>query len=260
MISAILTVLNVLPVLGCGALVFFAQTQVKERSELASLAITIGAGVELVLVVLRFFPAVPLVWMAAPVLHVVAIGAVVRGLFALLEALNPKRTTQLPILLSNLTFPKPNVATRVMAGVFGLFALGSGFGYGHGPLGVLVGAIGLVGVLFGSLWVDRQGPLALWVLQRKPENVVWSYVHQLRVVNQRSGSSTTHWTARVGLSTGALVLLPAASEVHAQQLIGALFEVCPGIAVGYSAENLARFKSAPASMRGGASVPTTTLR
>ena len=130
----------------------------------------------------------------------------------------------------------------------GLFASGI-----HASLLMMAtGVLALVGVLAGSVWVEKQGPLGRWVLQRRPDQVVWSYVHQLRVVNRRTGSSTTHWSAQLGLASGVLVPLPAQGELHAQQLVAAVMERCPGVALGFSPENATRFKSAPQQMRAGA--------
>lgn len=242
---------GLLPVLGAGALIVLAQLQVKERSERAALGLTIGGGLEVAWVLTRQFVPVPGLVMLSPLVQVGAVGAVVFGLVTLANELNPARPPPLPLLLANNDQRPPNVALRVTLGVFGMMGVLSA-SLRSSPLMSITGMLAIAGALAGSVWIERQGPLARWVLQRRPDLVAWSYVYQLRMVNRRTGSSTIHWSAQLGLTNGRVVPLPAASEQHAQTLVGAVAERCPGVVLGFTAENSARFKSSPEAMRGGA--------
>lgn len=244
----IATLLAFLPVLGAVAIVVLAQTQVRERSSQAALALTVGGGLEVGYVLLRQFFAWELLWLAGPLVTVAAVGAVCFGLLTLIDELNPKRPQPLPPALASHHPAPPNAAPQVMLGVFGgLMALSGGLRYSL-PLTASV-LLAMVAALAGSLWVMKRGELSRWVLERRPDLVAWTYVHQLRVVNRRTGSSVTHWSTQVGLSTGTKVALPATSEGGAQVLCTSVMELCPGVAAGFTPEHEARFKSSPGSMR-----------
>ena len=186
--------------------------------------------------------------------HVASAGGVAFGLITLVDELNPKRPGAMPPMLASHKEAEPNLFLRYFLGFFGLMAvLGAGLN-GGGMIRAGVSLLAIGATLAGSVWVERQGPLGRWVLERRPDLVVWSYVHSLRVVNRNTGSSTTHWSAQVGLSTGTLVPLPAMGEQQAQALVMAVMERCPGIVLGFSPENVAKFKSTPEAMRGGSTL------
>lgn len=242
------TLLTFLPLLGAAAVIVLAQTQVKDRSERASLFLSAGAGVEILFTLARHFWAHELLWMAGPLVHAGALGAVTYGLMILVDELNPKLGGLLPGALATHKEAAPNTFQRYFFGAFGVLGiLGTGLQHSLPLAGASLLALG--GVLWGSLWLERQGPLGKWVLERRPDQVVWSYVYQLKVVNRQTGSTSVHWSAQVGLSTGALVPLPADGELHAQHLVAAVRERCPQALLGFSAENAARFKSTPQAMR-----------
>lgn len=244
------TILSFLPLLGAAAIMVLAQTQIKERSEQAALALTIGAGLEVAYLLGRQFYGGELLWFAAPLVHVGAAGGVAYGLITLIEAVNPRRPAPLPAALATLKDPEVSIALRVIFGVFalmGVFATGR-----YNLLGSAAALVAIAGALAGTVWVERQGPLARWILERRPELVVWSYVHQLKVVNRQTGSTTVHWSAQLGLASGARIPLPALGEQHAQTLVAGVMERCPGVVLGFSPENAARFKASPEAMRGGA--------
>lgn len=116
-----------------------------------------------------------------------------------------------------------------MFGIFGVLCmLGTGLRYSL-PLTVAE-ILALAAALAGSVWVVRRGDPARWVFERRPDLVTWAYVHQLRIVNRNTGSSSTHWSAQV--------------------LVASVMELTPGVAAGFSAENAARFKASPGAMRG----------
>lgn len=233
--------LSLVPLLGAAAIVAVAQTKVRERSERAAMAMTLGGGVEIAFSLVHVFVRHELLWVVSPVAQVAAVGGVVFGLFTLLDELNPRSARALPPLLVPTTPYKPNLFQRGFFGVFGAMGLMAGGLYS--PLGLLGGLAALAAVLYGSLWVDGQGPFHTWVLQRRPDLVLWGYVHQLRVVNRRSGSTSVHWTAQLGLSTGTVISIPATGEEQARQLVAAVLEIKPGILLGYSPENLSRFQA-----------------
>ena len=238
-----------LPLLGAAAIVVLAQTQVKERSEQAALALTLGGGVEVAFALLRHFVQHEALWFLGPLVRVGAVAAVCFGLLTLVDAVNPKRPTALPPALAALKDGGANMVAHVMGGIFAVLGvLGTGLRYSPGLAVGSVLAIG--GALAGSVWVGRRGDLSRWVLERRPDLVSWTYVYQLRVVNRQTGSSTTHWSAQVGLSTGEKVALPALSEQGAQVLVASVMELCPSAVAGFTAENAARFKSSPGAMRG----------
>lgn len=238
----------ILPLLGAAAIVVLAQTQVKERSEKAALALTLGGGVEVGFVLLRHFVQHEALWFLGPLVHVGAVAAVCFGLLTLIDELNPKRPNPLPPALATHQGGESNIAGPVMWGIFGVLGvLGTGLRFSTAMAAGSVLAI--AGAMAGSVWVSRRGSLARWVLERRPDLVAWTYVYQLRVVNRKTGSSTTHWSAQVGLSTGEKVALPALGEQAAQVLVASVMELCPGAVAGFSAENAARFKSSPGAMR-----------
>ncbi|MDP1829376.1 MAG: hypothetical protein Q8L48_39285 [Archangium sp.] len=247
-------ILRFLPLAGAAAIILLAQTQVRERSEKASLALSIGAGLEAAFLLARYFIQSELLWAAGPLVQVASVGAVVFGLITLVDELNPKRPGAMPPLLAGHKEAAPNLFLRYFFGFFGLVAVLSTGLRGGGMIGAAVSLVAIGATLAGSVWVERQGPLGRWVLERRPELVVWSYVHSLRVVNRKTGSSTTHWSAQLGLSTGALVPLPAMGEQQAQALVMAVMERCPGVVLGFSPENVAKFKSTPEAMRGASAL------
>lgn len=247
------TLLSFLPMLGAAGVIVLAQLQVKEHSEQAALALTIGGGLEAAYLLARYFLTSEYLWAAGPLVQVGAAGAVAFGLITLVDELNPKQPSPLPATLENHQQAGPNIPLRVMFGVFGSMAVLAS-AMRMGPVLSISGLLAIAGALVGSVWVEKQGPLGRWVLQRRPDLVVWSYVHQLRVVNRKTGSSTTHWSAQLGLASGTLVPIPALTEQHAQSLVAAVMERCPGIALGFSAENSTRFKSSPPAMRAGGRV------
>lgn len=243
-------VLHFLPLAGAAAIILLAQTQVRERSEKASLALSVGAGLEAAFLLARHFFQSELLWAAGPLVHVASAGAVAFGLITLVDELNPKRPGALPPLLASHQEAGPNLFLRSFLGFFGVMAVLSTGLRGGGMVGAGVALLAIGATLAGSVWVERQGPLGRWVLERRPDLVVWSYVHSLRVVNRKTGSSTTHWSAQLGLASGALVPLPAMGEQQAQALVMAVLERCPGIVLGFSPENVAKFKATPEAMRG----------
>lgn len=238
-----------LPLLGAAAIVVLAQTQVKERSEQAALALTLGGGLEAGYALLRHFVQHEVLWLLSPLVHVGAVAAVCFGLLTLVDELNPKRPAPLPPALANHQGGEANVAVPVMWGIFGVLGvLGTGLRFSPATAGASVLAI--VAAVAGSVWVSRRGGLARWVLERRPDLVTWTYVYQLRVVNRKTGSSTTHWSAQVGLSSGEKVALAAPTEQGAQVLVASVMELCPGAVAGFTQEHAARFKSSPGAMRG----------
>lgn len=245
------TVLHFLPLAGAAAIILLAQTQVRERSEKASLALSVGAGLEAAFLLARHFFQSELLWLAGPVVHVASAGAVAFGLITLVDELNPKRPGAMPPMLASHQEAGPNLFLRYFLGFFGVMAVLSTGLRGGGMVGAGVALLAIGATLAGSVWVERQGPLGRWVLERRPDLVVWSYVHSLRVVNRKTGSSTTHWSAQLGLASGALIPLAAMGEQQAQALVMAVMERCPGIVLGFSPENVAKFKSTPEAMRGG---------
>jgi len=238
-------VVGFIPVLGAAAVILAAQLKVRERSDRAAMLMSVGPGVYVLVMLVRQFVQSELLWALAPVVTVGAIGSVVYGLFVLMEALHPRHGRPLPPLLAAGGPPhKPNLFIRGFFGFFGVMAIFAGFGRmggGSGMVGVVLGVAALLGTLYGSWWVDKQGPAHRWVLEHKPELIIWTYVHQLTVVNRRYGTRTVHWSAQLGLSTGEKVGIPASGEQGAQALVGSVLQLRPGIIAGYSPENVARF-------------------
>jgi hypothetical protein len=244
-------ILSFLPGLGAVAVVVLAQTQVRERSEQAALALTIGGGVEIAYLLVRHFASFGLLWDLAPLVRVGSVGAICFGLILLINELNPKLPGAMPAALAALPAVQPNMFQRVFWGGFGALAIFA-TSLRISPVLALMAVVGIAATMFGSVWVERQGPLGRWILERRPELVMWSYVHQLRVVNRKTGSTSVHWSAQLGLASGALVPIPANGEAHAQTLVAGVRERCPGVALGFSNENLTRFNASPQTMRGGA--------
>lgn len=251
-------VMFLLPLLGCGAVVGVAMTKVREKNEQAAVFMAAGAGGYLLFQLARQVlegrlpPAI--FGLLGHLVFAAGIGAVIFGLLKLLDESNPKLTTPLPPQLAALPPHKPNVFLRGFWGFFGAMGMLAGGLQGEYLLFTASGLIALAAVLYGSYYVDKQGPLHLWAIQRRPDLIIWSYVHQLTVVNRRYGTRTVHWSAQLGLSTGSVIGVPADGEAHAQQLAAAVYSMRPGILVGYSADNLAKFKA----MSKAASVTAST--
>lgn len=248
--SPLFIILEVLPVLGAIGVIVLAQTQVREKSERAALPLMIGAGLEVAYALAHHFMNNEYLFLAGGFVHVGAVGGVVYGLMILVDELHPKVPAPLPAIVANLN-KSVNAVPRVMLGAFGVLAI---FGTGAArmqPTYAVIGTLSVAASLWGSLWVERQGPLGNWALERRPDLVVWAYVYQLRVINRQTGSTSVHWSARMALSTGLIVNIPGTGEQHAQSLVAAIAQRCPGIALGYSEELLSRYKSNPQSMRAG---------
>jgi len=242
--------LRLLPPLAALAVVVVAQTQVRERSARAALFLTLGGAAEAGFAVALHFVGHlvgPLFWLG-PVIQVGATGAVCYGLVTLRDELNPPVGTVLPPAIARLKDLKPNVAGQVFLGVFGLMALGASLNLAPPPE-LALSAIAVAAALWGSAWLARRSGHAAWVLERRPDLVVWSFVHHLTVVNRRYGTRNTYWSARLGLKSRVFVALPAASETEAQQLAASAAQLCPGVSLGYSPEQQSRFKTDPASLR-----------
>lgn len=243
-------VLHFLPLLGVAGVIVLAQTQVRERSEKAALGLTIGAGLEAAYLLAGYFVQSEWLWAVAPLVQVSAAAGVAYGLITLVDELNPKLPAPLPAVLASHKQAGPNLFLRYFFGFFGLVGVLSS-GLRGGALAPLTSLLAIGATLAGSVWVEKQGPLGRWLLERRPDLVVWSYVHQLTVVNRKTGSRTTHWSAQLGLSSGVKVALPTLGELAAQQLVGGVTERCPGVVLGFSPENAQRFAKSPEAMRAG---------
>lgn len=255
-------VLFALPLLGALAVAGVAMTKVREKDEQAAFLMAGGAGAYVLFALVRQFaggvlPA-DLLWLVNPFVLVVSVGLVVFGLMRLLDTQNPKRTQPLPPMLATLPPYKPNLFIRGFFGFFGAMGILSGGLRGEGAmlLFAVMSLVALGAVLAGSYLVDQQGPPYKWVLERRPELIIWTYVHSLTVVNRRYGTRTVTWSAQLGLQSGAVVGIPAAGESAAQQLCASVSMMRPGILIGYSPENLSKFKAqAKASSAPSASGP-----
>ncbi|MBL8916650.1 MAG: hypothetical protein JNM17_38470 [Archangium sp.] len=250
-------VMFLLPLVGCGAVVGVAMTKVREKNEQAAVFMAAGAGgyilFQLARRVLegRLPPAI--FGFLGHLVFVAGIGAVVFGLMKLQDDANPKLTQPLPPQLATLPAHKPNVFLRGFWGFFGAMGMLAGGLQGEFLIFTAGGLLALGAVLYGSYWVDKQGPLHLWAIQRRPELIIWSYVHSLTVVNRRYGTRTVHWSAQLGLSTGSVIGIPADGEAHAQQLAAAVYAMRPGILIGYSPDNMAKFKAMASAASAAAS-------
>ncbi|MFT3712978.1 MAG: hypothetical protein QM817_35445 [Archangium sp.] len=243
--------LFLVPIAGAGALAFVAMTRLRERDEQAAIFISAGAGGFIVFALARRFleGTLPpmLFWIADEPVFVASVGAVVFGFMKLFETVNPKHGRPLPAVLNSAATHKPNLFVRGFFGFFGVMGILANMGrfIDGGGGGMLVaggGIAALVAVLAGSYFIDKQGAPHLWVLQRRPDLIVWCYTHQLTVVNRKTGSRTVHWSAQMGLQTGMLVGIPASSQLDAQTIAAGVHELKPGIMLGYSPENLAKFQ------------------
>lgn len=243
------SVMELVPVLAALGVVAFAQLQVKPRSGEAALGMTVGGGVEAAYLLATRFVQVPFLGTLGPVFHVVSVGGVVFGLLRLADELNPRRGGQLPPALSSMMVASPNLFLKGFLGFFGVLAVGTSLG-GAPPVLLLAPVVAIALALAGSWWIERQGGVGHWVLERRPDLVVWAYPHRLQIRNRQTGATSVHWSARMGLATGVVVTLPAVSEQAAQGLAASVAQHCPGITLGYSAEHFARFKREPASLRG----------
>jgi hypothetical protein len=243
-----------LPAVGAAAVVAVALLKVRAVSERAALAMAAGAGLALAFRVVHFFVQHELLWVLDPLVYVGSVGAVVYGLMLLVDAANPKTARGLPATLAALKVERPNTFVRGFFGFFGLAGIFTGLG-GRDPLVLVAGAVALVATLVGSWWVGAQGPLWRWVLERRPDQVLWAYVHQLTVHNRRAGTTSVHWSAQLGLASGARIGIPALGDSHAQQLVVSVLELRPGILVGFSPETRAKFDQLVAAAKRSAVSP-----
>ncbi|MEW5740630.1 MAG: hypothetical protein AB1938_17005 [Myxococcota bacterium] len=262
-----LQLLDWLPVLVAAGVVALAQLKVRERAQTAALFLSAGAGLEVVWSLAQRFVLrrgavasgdeldLPLSWTLGPLMHAAAVGCVVWGLVQLADALFPRGQRGLPALLRSVPEESPNKFLLGFVGFFALAGIFSSMGRAM-PVALAGGALAVVAVLVGSFFLQKHGgSVAMWVLERRPDLVVWVYVHQLKVINRQTGMTSVHWSTKLGLSNGVLVTMPGFGADQSQTFAAGVAEHCPGITVGFSPENAARFNSQPASMRGGARAP-----
>lgn len=242
------SVMELVPMLVALGVVAFAQLRVKPRSSTAALGMTMGGGVKVAYLLATRFVPVPFLGMLGPVFHVVSVGGVVFGLLRFADELNPRREGQLPPTLASMMVASPNLPLRGVLGFFGVAAVGTSL-VGTPPLLLLASVVAIGLVLAGSWWIERQGGRGHWVLERRPDLVVWAYPHRLQIRNATGATTSVRWSAHMGLATGVVVKLPAESEQAAQALVASVAQHCPGITLGHSPEHLAHFKREPASLR-----------
>jgi len=84
--------------------------------------------------------------------------------------LNPRRGGQLPPALSSMMVASPNLFLKGFLGFFGVLAVGTSLG-GAPPLLLLAPVVAIALALAGSWWIERQGGVGHWVLERRPDLV-----------------------------------------------------------------------------------------
>lgn len=264
-----------------------AQLFLKPKSENAAKWVTLGGALAVVSpawdiadTLLRGLPFIPVVTAllhaAWPVLTAAAVAGIAWGVMVLLDEANPPKVT-LPPALQNVKAGGANKFALGFWFVLGvLFVFGSSRTYGESsgaletmgvsyqvsrwltPLG-FVAALALV--QFAGWWLQKNEGLAKWLLTRRPQDVLWSYTHQLTV--KRNGVVTgVHWSAQVSSASGYRVGLPASGQEHAQSLVVAVAQHCPGVLLGFSPENAAAYlaKRKALEAQPAPAVAPTTLR
>ena len=244
--------------LGAGALVAVSQLFVRERSADAANRLAVAGGLVALQAVTRFVHLGPL-GAAGPLLSVGAVGCAVWALFILGDTLHPKLEGQkLPHSVAALrnNGEGSGIGGRIVFAVFAVIAVlaAGGFYDGAGP-GKAAGALAVVIAILGGHLLHQRGSWAAWVLERRPEWVVWIYPSKLTVISQRYGTRTVYWRAILGTQSGLRLMLPSSSEQGAAQLAAEVATLCPGASLGHTPELEGRFASNPESMRRGSATP-----
>lgn len=240
--------------LGAAALVAVSQLFVRERSADAANRLAVAGGLVAVTGLTRWIPLGPLGG-AGPLLTVGAAGCAVWALFLLGDALHPKLEGQkLPHAVAALrnNGEGSSIGGRIFFAVFAVIACVAAGGYYEGAGATKAAcALGVVIAILGGHLLHQRGSWAAWVLERRPEWVVWIYPSKLTVVSQRYGTRTVYWRAIVGVQNGLRLMLPASTEQGAAQLAAEVATLCPGASLGHTPELEGRFATSPESMRRG---------
>ncbi|MFO0762869.1 MAG: hypothetical protein U0359_40905 [Byssovorax sp.] len=103
-------------------------------------------------------------------------------------------------------------------------------------------------VLVGwALLLRRHNPF-LWILERRPEGVVWTFIKQTRVISRGAGSWTV-WASNIGTDGGQILTQPTGSQGESEHLCVSVAQMCPGVQQGYTEQVRASFGRDPASLR-----------
>lgn len=243
--------------LSFAAITGFPQLLIREKYPVPSYFISGGGGLQLLLLVWRWTG-----FERLPIPHVVfitlSLGAILYGILQILDLRFPTRGYLPQALTRNRTVDKSDL---FLPGFIGFFAVG------YGVLGVVGGmhayggrwdrlasSAAIVALLVGWVWFKRRYIALHWVLQRRPEAVVWTFVQSTRVT--RNGVyQGTYWSAQVGLDSGQLLGL-STTQADAEQIAAEVAHVCPHAAIGYSPDLVAQFNKDPKSVRRAPPPPT----
>jgi hypothetical protein len=232
------------------ALILVAQRFVAERSSGAAARLSIAGGLVAGYEFAQRFASFEGLFSLSPLVWIGAAGTAAWGLLILVDELNPVRAATLPPALSG----RRNVSQGVPVGprlLVGFLALGAiAMSIRAAPPFLLMAAAGaVVTTIAGSLWLARRGNPGIWVIERRPELVVWIYPSKTTVVRRGFGTLGVYWSAMVGLSTGTRASVPAGGESAAASLVTDIAQVCPRATVGYSGELDAKFRMSPDALR-----------
>lgn len=239
------------------AIVALPLVHLRERHPKASYLIAAGGGLRVLGVIWR--------WLGIEGVHfphgmsAIAAGLIFAGIVLLLDARFPSRGYLPSTLTKNRTVDRSDlilpgfVAFFVVGGIFLSVATGSATGSAYAFSRVFDGLV-VLALLAGWVYFRRTYLALHWVLQRRPEAVVWVYVQQTRVM--RNGYLVnTVWSAVTALESGELLTLTT-SQAEAEMIVAEIAHVCPGVALGFTDQNRAQFNKDPKSLRQGPQAPT----
>ena len=228
------------------AIIAVAMLQLRERFPTPAYLIAGGAGLKLLSLVLRMFVRPPTSSMFETT---VCYALVLAGLILILDQRFPTRGYLPATLTKHRSYDRSEMILPILVALFGvggILSSGARFGGATNPRTVTE-ILALVLSIGGWIYFRRTYFPLHWVLQRRPEAVVWVFVQQTRVT--RNGVyQGTHWTTQVALENGELLAIGGVQS-DCEMMAAEIAHVCPQAALGYSDENRGRFAMNPASLR-----------
>lgn len=235
------------------AIIAVAILQLRERYPIPSYLIAGGGGAKLLTLALRMLN-VP---MPISSLFETALcyGLVIAGIVLILDQRFPTRGYLPATLTKHRSYDRSEMIFPIivaLGGLGGILTSSARFG-SRNSLWMVTEVLALVVLIGGWIYFRRTYFPLHWVLQRRPEAVVWVFVQQTRVT--RNGVyQGTHWTTQVALDSGEMLAIGGVQS-ECEMMAAEIAHVCPHAALGFSDENRGRFASNPASLRKTPSPP-----
>lgn len=230
------------------AIIAVAATRLRERYPIPSYLIAGGGGVRLLGLLLRMLGVrLPHSTMLETT---ICFGLVLAGLVLVLDQRFPTRGYLPATLTKHRSYDRSEMFLPIvvaLVGIGGFFSTASRMGAQSNPW-MIPEIVALLLMIGGWIYFRRTYFPLHWVLQRRPEAVVWVFVQQTRVT--RNGVyQGTHWTTQVALDSGQILAI-GGPQSDCEMMAAEIAHVCPQAALGFSEENRRKFASNPESLRG----------